>query len=138
MSICRTNYDDIEKRFMDYCLDGFQRSTSPNREAEALFDAIQRSYDGSNMGKGVAVDPYLIHNLVACARIALSYDSDERIPWGSSDRDHILRRTLRGFMKSIAVAVKLGVVKEDSQGRFYLHAFLIPEWLYRWAQDVPF
>lgn len=137
MSLCSTSSVDIEKRFMDYCLDGYQRSTSPNREAEALFDAIQRSYDGSNMGRGVAVDPYLVHNLVVCARVALSYDSSERIPWGSSDHDHILKRTLRGFMKSIAAAIKLGLVREDPEGRFYLHVFLIPEWLYHWAQEVP-
>lgn len=130
-------FDDIERRFMDYCLDGFQRNTRPNREAEALFDAIQRSFDGSNMGKGVEVDPYLVHNLVACARIALCYDADERIPWESSDHDYILKRTLRGFMTSIAVAIKHGLVHEDSSGKRYLHAFHIPEWLYRWAQEVP-
>ena len=138
MSLCRTDFNDIEERFMEYCLDGFQANTSPNCRADALFAAIQRSYDGSNMGKGVAVDPYLVHNLVACARVALNYDSDERIPWESSDHDYILKRTLRGFMKSIAAAIKLGLVKEDPQGRFYLHSFSIPEWLYRWAQEVPF
>jgi hypothetical protein len=133
-----TSYDDIEKRFMDYCLDGFPRSTSPNREAEALLHAIQRSYDGSNMGKGVAVDPYLIHNLVACAQVALCYDAGQQIPWESSDHDYILKRTLRGFMKSIAAAIKLGLVREEPQGKFYLHTFPIPQWLYNWAQEMPF
>jgi len=129
--------DPLHDHYFPVCLDEFQRSASPNREAEALFHAIQKSYDGSNMGKGVAVDPYLVHNLVACAQIALCYNADERIPWEGSDHDYILKRTLRGFMKSIAAAVKHGLVKEQ-QGQFYLHTFPIPQWLYSWAQEAPF
>lgn len=138
MSLCRTGSDDIEERFMGYCLTRFRTNAGPNCEAEALFAAIQQSYDGSNMGKGVAVDPYLVHNLVACAQVALCYDAEDRIPWDRPDHDYILKRTLRGFMKSIAAAVKLGFVKEDQQGRICLHAFPIPEWLCKWAQEVPF
>jgi hypothetical protein len=98
----------------------------PNWQAQALFEMIQLAFDGSGAGgKGVQIDPYLIHNLAACATLACRTKSKERIPW--EDHDDILNRTFSGFAWTVISAIlnRKTIIIEH---KVYLGGLLIPEW----------
>jgi len=73
----------------------------PNREAKVLFQVIQDTFEGSGGGEDIQINPYLIHNLAACARIILEYDKDDHIPIDKLDHDAILCRTWNGFIQAL-------------------------------------
>lgn len=119
---------DSWKKFREYLMVEAIPShpDSPNHEARSLFDAIQLSFDGSCAGGDlVAVDPYLLHNLAACARVALGYDTGVEIHW--NDHDSILNRTFNGFAHTVIRAIQEGRIKEI-EGKVHLGGLLIPDY----------
>lgn len=119
-------------QLFDHILQVVVRTLGPNNEAFAIFDAITLMFDGSNSGENVVVDPYLVHNLAACARVSLNYDEADRIPWGKNDHDAIIVRTLVGMVRTLITAVKTDRVSRRDGKVFFGH-FEIPDWLIREA-----
>jgi hypothetical protein len=99
-----------------------------NWQAQAIFIAIKYMFDGSGAGHYVTTDSYLVHNLAACAEIALGYNVNEEIPWDKGDHDHIIVRTLNGMVQTLIHAVQTDCVKKVGDKTYFGH-FEIPEWL---------
>ena len=119
--------DSEELRFWEYLVDMYQKK-GQNQNIETIFAAIQDAFDGSNMGEPVTVDPYLIHNLAACASATLMYDKNENMPLDTGMHDYILVRTLRGFISSLRMNLDNGNLKKNNDGSFYSNAFDLPQW----------
>lgn len=126
--------DVEEERFLRHIMQHFGGRGS-NHEAVALFNAIQSSFDDAKMGKGVTISIYLITNLAACAWVALGYDSDQRIPWDEGDHDHILAKTLRGFMWTIGGKVRNREYRTERNGAVYVESFPVPDWFVKSANQ---
>jgi hypothetical protein len=146
MALIHHMHDFNEKQFLDLVMEQafgqdyteeYRRRKNP--EAYAIFHAVQSFFDGSNMGKVVVVDPYLVHNLAACTGIAMEYNRDDHIPWDAGDHDHILLRTLRGFMRTVIIAIKEGRMRYPKEvgGPHYVEGFRVPIWLIQLAMKTP-
>ena len=126
--------DEEEARFLEYLIGNFSDPESPNEEAGAIFSAIQYSFDGTGNGELVGVHPYLLHNLAACAVLALEYVCDEKIPWDRLGHDAVIVRTFRGFVFTLVEAIKEGRVEDWEGGGAHHYAFPIPDWFVEWAK----
>ena len=129
------------KRFMDYIVsrhrdEDYSRSFGLNREAKALFSAIQEAFIGVVNDRGlVVVHKDLVSHLAACASVALNYNKDQSIPWDESDHDYIIRHVLRGFVATLVNAINASQVRQRRDGEMYFGCFPIPDWFIAWAQS---
>jgi hypothetical protein len=123
---------DVSGKLLSHIKKTFVPKPGKNSDAQLIFAAIKLMFDGSGSGDRVAVDPYLVHNLAACAEIALRYNTKDEIPWDKNDHDCIIVRTLTGMVNTLIDAIRINEVSRRD-GKVYFGYFQIPEWLIRQA-----
>lgn len=123
----QSQLDSEELRFWEYLVNQYQKK-GKNGNVATIFAAIQDAFDGSNMGKPVSIDPYLIHNLAACSSASLMYNKDDELPLDTGMHDYVLIRTLRGFINSLQMNLKNGNLHQNNDGSFSSNAFDLPKW----------
>jgi hypothetical protein len=125
-------HDEVEKKMFDHIRTQSLGKSGPNSEASMLFLAIQQLFDG--LEGEVIVSAYLVHNLAACAWVALEYDHNQRIPWDRNDHDYIILRAFRGLLRTLGDAIRGGRTKERDKKTYYGN-ILIPEWYVDYVQQ---
>jgi hypothetical protein len=60
--------------------------------------------------------------------VALEYDREAKIPWDSPERDYIITRTLREFMRTVAQAIRDGEIVREPDSTVFVGACAIPQW----------
>lgn len=130
----RGNPTNEWERFYEYLVADYSTElpNTPNWEAASLFGVIIGTFDGSGTNSPVQVSPYMLHNLAACASVALRNEKDKRIDW--SDHCEILQRTYTGFAHTIIRAIKEKRT-EESAGKIFFGGLIIPDWFFIWARD---
>lgn len=124
-----------EERFLEYLLLHYSFNNGPNKEAAALFAAIQFAFKNNvvNQNEAISVPWELLEMLAACTSAALESDSNTKILWDQGDNDYILPRTLKAFIAVIWRAQKDDqLVNRD--GKIFLGTFEIPEWF--WDTEI--
>jgi len=122
-----------ERRFLKSLIEGYPHGRK-NVEAEAVFDAIQRAFDvhaAPGPDRRWMTDPDMVAMLAACAYTAIGYLNQgshrPEIDLLGMQHDFILARTLRGFMATLAIAIRRGATRQMN-GRTYFRSFQIPDW----------
>jgi len=119
-----------EKRFL---LDLMQqeepgaRADHPIPELHALLFALEHMW-GGECAKQLTVPPELIYYLVAYATYA-HHIPEEPEEWRSGAA-HDVHQILRGFMESVTLAIKDGILVTHANDGVYIDLFRIPPWLY--------
>lgn len=124
---------EADRKMWDHILQEYGTSWKPNGEAEALFNVVQQMFDG-NEGQ-VIIDSGLLHNLAACAVVALKYDSKKQIPFDDGIHDHIINRLFNRLLTTLYEAIRERRTKERG-GKTYYGFFHIPDWYVHYIQGI--
>lgn len=118
--------EKTEQRLLSDICENFTYSKGVNKEAAALFDAVQQAYEFNSYDL-VLVHPKLMESIAACSWVALTYNADDKIPWDNSPHDFILTRTLRFFVSTLRNAILEGRV-EYRRNEVFHGCYSIPLW----------
>jgi hypothetical protein len=110
-----------------------------NAKAKAVFDAIHAAFNIHSQCPADCrwmTDPDMVSMLAACASVLLEHlrggGPEREIPW--ENHGAVLRRTVRGFMTTLVVAIRRGGTHQP-QGQTYFRSFAVPAWFVAWAED---
>src|SRR5579872_4280096 len=123
-----------DRNFLDHIISQVG-ARGPNREAMAIFAAIQHCFDGAS-GEEVVVNSYLLHNLAACACVALEYNRDVTIPWHKGDHDYVVLRAFNGFTHTLIETIRESRCDIRQDGSCRLNSFTIPAWFVIRAKQI--
>jgi hypothetical protein len=99
----------------------------PMPELYALLRAIERMWGGDD-AKQLTVPPQHIYYLAVCT--AYMHHVPEDVAAWRAGAAHDVYHILQGFMESVAVAIKDGLIVKRKEDGMYIDLFRIPQWLY--------
>ena len=129
--------DTAEDRFLQGLLNENKNYKRKNREAHALFQAIDAAFYRVTKGftvETVPVKEELIQYLAICAKAALNPDADGDV---DLEVDFIFVRALRGFMQTLRWAIlERRNVFTNAEGETMFGCFVIPkQFLELWEKE---